>query len=50
MCYVAIPNSTSFPAGGNAVVISSDTTFDSSDTVVNLTDDGTLYWAQINPR
>ena len=32
------------------MVISNDLTFDSSDDVVNLTDDGTYYWASINPN
>ncbi|MCP4100454.1 MAG: hypothetical protein GY750_03345, partial [Lentisphaerae bacterium] len=46
--YVAIPNTVSF-SGVPSVVISADTTFDSSDTIVTLTDDGTYYWAVLTP-
>lgn len=48
--YFAIPKTTlSFPSGIPAIVLSNDTTFDNNDTIVNLSDDGTFYWASINP-
>ncbi|WP_027585384.1 hypothetical protein, partial [Prolixibacter bellariivorans] len=48
--YFAIPKTAiTFPSGIPVLVISNDLTFDSSDDVVNLTDDGTYYWASINP-
>ena len=49
--YFAIPKTAiMFPSGIPVLVISNDLTFDSSDNVVNLTDDGTYYWASINPN
>ena len=49
--YFAIPKTAiMFPPGIPVLVISNDLTFDSSDDVVNLTDDGTYYWASINPN
>lgn len=48
--YFAIPKTAiSFPSGIPALVLSNDTTFNSDDTIVNLNDDGTHYWASINP-
>jgi len=48
--YFAIPISGyTFPTGGPSIVVSNDTTFDASDTVIPLLDDGTFYWAIINP-
>ena len=49
--YFAIPQTAiTFPSGIPVLVISNDLTFDSSDDVVNLTDDDTYYWASINPN
>ena len=48
--YMAIPKAAyTFPSGIPVIILSDDTTFDSTDTVVNLSDDGTYYWASINP-
>ncbi|TLP75640.1 gliding motility-associated C-terminal domain-containing protein [Maribacter sp. ACAM166] len=48
--YIAIPKSGySFPAGIPALVLSDDTLFDSTDTIINLTDGGTVYAASIDP-
>jgi hypothetical protein len=48
--YFAIPKASyMFPSGTPSIVISNDTTFDNTDTLVTLNDDGTFYWAQINP-
>ena len=48
--FFAIPKTAiTFPSGIPVLVISSDETFNSSDNVINLTDDGTYYWASINP-
>ena len=38
-----------FPSGIPVLVASNDLTFNSSDDIVNLADDGTYYWASINP-
>ena len=46
--YIAVPNTTSLGASP-AVVVSNDAVFDSSDSVIALTDDGSYYWALINP-
>ena len=48
--YIAIPNTTVFSAGRPVVVISSDTSFDIADSVIPLIDNGTYYYAQINPN
>jgi len=48
--YIAIPKSGySFPTGIPALVLSDDTLFDSTDTIINLTDGGTVYTASIDP-
>ena len=48
--YVALPNSMSFPTSNRFVVVSEDTTFDSSDVVVPLVDNGTHLSALIAPN
>ncbi|MDQ1770655.1 lectin-like protein, partial [Labilibaculum euxinus] len=48
--YFAIPKTAiMFPSGIPVLVASNDLTFNSSDDIVNLADDGTYYWASINP-
>ncbi|MDM8159582.1 C-type lectin domain-containing protein, partial [Labilibaculum sp. K2S] len=48
--YFAIPKTAiTFPSGIPVLVVSNDLTFNSTDNVINLTDDGTYYWALINP-
>lgn len=49
--YFAIPKAYyNFPSSVIPVVVmSDDTTFSNTDTVVNLIDDGSFYWAEINP-
>jgi len=48
--YFAIPKSNyTFPTGTPSLVVSNDTTFNASDTIVSLSDDGTYFWAIINP-
>ncbi|WP_461637022.1 MBG domain-containing protein [Labilibaculum euxinus] len=48
--YFAIPKTAiTFPSGIPVLVASNDLTFNSSDDIVNLADDGTYYWASINP-
>jgi len=48
--FIAIPKSAiTFPAGIPNIVVSGDETFDTTDTLVELNDDGTYYWASINP-
>ena len=49
--YFAIPKTAiTFPSGIPVLVASNDLTFNSSDDIVNLADDGTYYWASINPN
>ncbi|WP_164674112.1 gliding motility-associated C-terminal domain-containing protein [Maribacter litoralis] len=48
--YFAIPKASyTFPSGIPTVILSDDMTFANTDTLVTLTDDGTHYWAEIDP-